>query len=171
MTTLVAVGHIVGSIVALAVLGFLLLRVASWEAERNQERLREEASAKLGVAVDDLNSEALTPKLVQLSAERSSRELLRNRLSDLCGVIRTLWGWGGLLQVVVLLAAIWYTVTESTDRAVYAWFAVGIAIFFWLVSLAFSLVCRVLTGRYPGEAKQTRKALAEFLNNRKVSAA
>jgi len=169
MSRLIAVGHIGGSILALVILGFVLLILLAWESERSKKHLLEEAAAKLGVSVDDLNREELTTRLVQLSAERSSDELLRNRLSDLCGVIRTLWDWGGLLlQAVVIGAALWFTITESAGNAVYAWFAVGVAILFWLASAAFSLTCRLLTGRYPGEAKVARKALAEFLKNRHV---
>jgi hypothetical protein len=83
-------------------------------------------------------------------------------------VIRTVWGWLGLLlQIAVLLGVIWYTFTESAETAVYAWFIVAISLFFWTASVVFSLVCRLLTGRYPGEAKQARKSVAEFLNARR----
>jgi len=93
--------------------------------------------------VDDLNNEELAPKLLQLSSERFSSDLLRNRISDLCGVVRTVWDWlSSLLQIAVLLGVVWYTITESLDTAVYAWFIVAIALFFWIASVVFSLVCR-----------------------------
>jgi uncharacterized membrane protein len=107
---------------------------------------------------------------VQFSSERSSNELLRNRLSDLCGLIRTVWGWlGSLLQVGVLGAAIWFTVTAERENALYAWFAPGLTVLFWVISVLFSLLCFLLTGRYPGEAKASRKGLAQFLKERGTS--
>ena len=172
MELLIAIGNIVGSILAVLVLGFVTILIASWEAQRNHKQVLDEASIKLGVAVADLDKEELTPKLLQLSSERFSSELLRNRLSDLCGVIRTLWGWlSSLLQAAVLLGVVWYTITEGLDKAVYAWFIVAISLFFWIASVVFSLACRLLTGRYPGEAKQARKSLAEFLENRRTGTA
>ena len=170
MQVLVAVGHIVGSILALLVLGFFLLLVAGWETERNTKRALEEMSLALGVPVNDLSKEELAPRLTRLLSERFSSELLRNRLSDLCGVVQTLWGWlGSVLQLIVLVAAAWYAATESSDRAVFAWFAVAVAVFFWIVSAVFSLTCRLLTGRYPGQAKQARKSLAETLKSQSAS--
>jgi len=101
--------------------------------------------------------------------ERFSSELLRNRLSDLCGLILTMWGWLSLLlQAAVLIGVVWYTFTDGTNTAVAAWFIVAIVLFFWITSVMFSLVCRVLTGRYPGQAKQARKMLAEFLKSQQT---
>jgi len=120
----------------------------------------------LGVAVEELDNKEMAPKLIQLSSDRFSRELLRNRISDLCGAIRTVWGWlGSLLQLAVILGVAWYTFTDNLNTAVYAWFIVAISLIFWVTSVAFSLTCRLFTGRYPGEAKQARKSVAEFLNN------
>lgn len=172
MTTFAAIAHIAGSLVALFALGALLLFVAGWESERNKKRVLQDVAAKLGVAVEALNDEHLTEKIIQISSERSSSELLRNRLSDLCGVIRTSWGWlGFILQVVALGTALWYTFTENREAALIAWFAPVIAVFFWIASVLFSLLCYFLTGRYPGEAKLARTGLAQFLNERRTAGA
>ena len=172
MTTLVAVAHIAGSILALIVLGALSLFVVAWESERNKKRVLQELAVKLGVAVDALDNEHLAERIIQVSSERSSNELLRNRLSDLCGIVRTLWGWfGSILQVVALGAAVWFTFTENRHNALFAWFAPGVAVFFWITSVLFSLVCYFLTGRYPGEAKLARKGLAQLLNERRAGGA
>lgn len=168
MTVLVAIGHILGSFLVTAVLGAIVHAVAEWEVERNRKQLRQEAAITLGVAEEDLDNEELIPRVVQLSSERFSNELLRNRLSDFCGSIRAAWGWLGFLsQGAAFLAVIWYTVTDSLGVAVNAWFIVALWFFFWITSVAFSLACRLLTGRYPGQAKLARKALAEFLTNRR----
>jgi hypothetical protein len=166
MEILIAIAHIIGSIVALFIFGFVVLLIAGWERGRIQKQVAEEASVALGVTVEDLDSEELAPKILKLSAEKFSTELLRNRISDFCGLIRTIWGWlGNIIQVLVLLAVVWYTITESTENAVYAWFVLGIAIVFWLVSVIFSLACKLLTGRYPGQAKEARIVAADWVKN------
>ena len=169
MSTLAAIGHIAGSVATSVVLGVIFILVATWEAERNKKRVLEEAAAKLGVAVDSLNDECLSDRIIQFSSERSSNELLRNRVSDLCGLFRTVWGlFGSLIQVGVFGAVIWFTFSESHENALYAWFAPSLSVFFWLTSVLFSLLCYFLTGRYPGEAKLARKGLAQFLNDRRT---
>lgn len=166
MEILIAIAHILGSIIALFIFGFVVLLIAGWEQGRIQKQATEEASVALGVTVEDLDSEELAPRILKLSSEKFSTELFRNRISDLCALIRTMWGWlGNIFQVLVLLAVVWYTVTNSTENAVYAWFALGLAIAFWLVSVIFSLACKLLTGRYPGQAKEARKFAAEWVKN------
>lgn len=166
MEILIAIAHIVGSIITLVIFGFVVMLIAAWEADRNQKQITEEVSVTLRVKVEDLGSEELAPKVIQLSSEKFSTELFRNRFSDFCGLIRTLWDWLSVLaQVVVLLAVIWYTITDNTENAVYAWFIVGISVTFWLVGVIFSLICKLLTGRYPGQAKQARKEAAEWIKN------
>lgn len=167
MEILIAIAHILGSIVALIIFGFVILLIAAWETDRVQKQVAEEVSVALGVRVEDLDSEELAPKLLKLSSEKFSTELFRNRISDFCGLIRTMWGWlGNLTQVLVLMAVVWYSISDSIENATYAWFVVGIAIAFWLTSVIFSLICKLLTGRYPGQAKETRKVAAEWVKNK-----
>ncbi len=169
METLIAIAHILGSIIALFVFGFVVLLIAGWESARNQKQILEETAVALGIRVEDFESEEFAPKIIQMSAEKFSTELFKNRISDFCGLILTMWAWvGNIIQVSVLLAVIWYTYTDSTENAVYAWFVVGIAIIFWLTSVIFSLICKLLTGRYPNQAKEARKAAAEWSRRSKV---
>jgi hypothetical protein len=164
MEILIAIAHILGSIIALLIFGFVVVLIAGWEQDRIQKQVSEETSVTLGVTVEELDSEELAPKILKLSSEKFSSELFRNRISDFCGLIRTAWGWlGNIVQVIVLLSVIWFTITDSTENAIYAWFVLGIAVVFWLVSVAFSLVCKLLTGRYPGQAKAARKVAAEWV--------
>lgn len=166
MEILIAIAHILGSIIAVVIFGFVVIFIGAWETDRNQKRVVEETSVTLGVKVEDLDRDEMAPKILELSSKKFSSELFRNRLSDFCGLIRTLWGWlGTLIQVGVLLAVVWYTFTDNSENAVYAWLIVGVSVFFWLASVIFSLICKLLTGRYPGEAKQARKAAAEWVKN------
>lgn len=167
MDVLIAVAHIAGSLLVGLVVGISVFLFATWMGDRIQKQELEEAASKLGVTVADMNNEEVVPKLIQLSSERFSSELLRNRLSDFCSVIQVVWKWlGTLTQAAVLVGVIWYTFTESKEIAVYAWFLVGIGLFFSISQMLFWFLCRLLTGRYPGQAKGARKALAEFLNAR-----
>lgn len=164
---LVAFAHIGGTVIVSMVLGFLLLALGGWWDTKIQKAADEEASIALGVSVAQLNDEELIPRIIQLSSERYSRELLKNRVSDLGGLVRAVWnGLGSLLSAGVLIAVIWYTITDGLNNAVFVWSTIGIFLFFSFVSVAFSLACRVITGRYPGEASLARKKLAEFLKNR-----
>ena len=115
MEILIAIAHILGSIIALFIFSFVVLLIGSWETDKIQKQVADEASVTLGVKVEDLDIEMLAPKLLKLSAEKFSTELFRNRVSDFCGLIRIICDWlGNIIQVLVLLAVIWYTVTDST---------------------------------------------------------
>tara|TARA_B100000446_G_C10530334_1_gene333464 strand:+ start:1333 stop:1863 length:531 start_codon:yes stop_codon:yes gene_type:complete len=166
MEILIAIAHIAGSIISLLVFGFVVLLIGGWEASKIQKQVSEEASVKLGISVEDLDKEEHATKVLKLSSEKFSSDLFANRISDFCGAIRTIWGWlSNIVQAVVLIAVLWYTLTDSTDNTVYAWFILGISIFSWLISVIFSLTCKLLTGRYPGQAKAARKVAAEWVQN------
>lgn len=167
MELLTAIGHIVGTLVALVIFAFVVLMLSNWEIERNRKAATEEMSLELGVSIEELNNEANQEKILQFSAAKFSPELLRNRLSDLCGTLQTGWGWlSSLLQAGLILCVVWYTITDDLSNAVYAWWAVGIGFTFWLLSAMFSLLCKLLTGRLPGQARQARKMLHVHLEKR-----
>jgi hypothetical protein len=165
---LIAILHIGGATLATIAFGVIVLFVSSWEIEKNNKAELQDLAIKLGVAVEDLADEKLTSRVIELSSERFSNDRLSNRLSDLCGLLRTAWDClGSLLQIGTFLGVVWFTITESLANAIFAWWIVGIGLFFWIVGVLFALACRLLTGRYPGQAKQARKATAEFLSIRR----
>jgi len=164
MDWLIAAAHIFGALLTVSLLNVVSIFVLSWETDRNRKRELDETAIKLGVAPDQLEREDMTPKIIQLASDRFSSDLLSNRVSDLCGVLRTCWGWLGVaLQVGIFISVLWFTASEGKNNAVGAWLMVATSIFFWLSSVAFSLACRLLTGRYPGQAKEARKSLTAFL--------
>lgn len=169
MSALVAIGHIVGALIALVAFGVGVLMLAAWERERNQKVAIEEMSLALGIHVSELENPEHQAKVVQFAADRFSSELFRNRLSDLCGRVQTGWSWlGVLVQVAVLLGVIWYTFTDNLSNSVHAWWIVGIAFFFWIVTAIFALICKLLTGRLPGQARGARKVLAKLVNEQRA---
>ncbi len=168
-----AIVHVVGSLGVTCAFGLLLLFIAAWEQDRVHKRRLQDASIALGVPFSALESDkSLVPRLLQYSSQRLSGEMLRNRLSDLCSILRTAWGWlGTLVQVgiVVVVAVGWAMYSEGRENAIYMWSVLAVAVFFWLAGVAFSFVCLLLTGRYPGEAKAARKSLAAFIEQRNAS--
>lgn len=162
---LVAVGHIVGSIAVYSLLTVGMLALERLWSRRIERGMLEEAAVEFGVPVNTLNNPEVMPKFIKLLSARYSSELLRNRLSDLCGALLDLWAWlGWMSELAVLLAVIWYTATSSVSNAVYAWSIVAIAVIFWLIGVGFLRICKLLTGRFPGQAKQARKVLLTFIN-------
>ncbi|UCV01062.1 hypothetical protein [Acidovorax radicis] len=157
-----AVLHVVGALGLTTAFGVLTIAISAWEQERVRKRRLQDAAIALGVPVAAIENEpSLLPSVMQYASRRSSDELLRNRISDMCGLIRTGWGWlGGLLQVGVMAGVGWYMYTYGAESAASMWAVLFVAVFFWLASVVFSLACVLLTGRYPGEAKLARKAIA-----------
>ncbi len=166
MEILIASANIIGSVVILGLFGFVVILFSAWELTKNQKQALEEASLALAIRVEDLDKEEHLQKLLKYFSEKFSPELFRNRFSDFCGFIRSAWVWlSNIVQAVILIAVLWYTITDDTQNAVYAWSIVGVAIFSFLVSIIFSLTCKLLTGRYPGQAKVARKVVAEWAEN------
>ena len=172
MTALVAIGHVVGALIVLSAFSFGVLAIAAWETERNRKAALEEMSLALGLTIDELDNPENQEKVLRFAAARFSSELLRNRLSDLGGFIQTAWGWlGNLVQVGVVLGVVWYSVTDTPSNAIHAWWIIAIAIFFWISSVAFALLCKLLTGRFPGQTRQARKMLAGQVGKHRANSA
>ena len=170
METIAAFAHIVGAMVGLVAFWTIVRFFELWDNTKNLERFRGELSARFGGNIGTAGSEERDRKTLAYHYEKFNPELLRNRLSDFCGIIRTGWGWlGHGAEVAVLLGVIWFTFSESTQYAVYAWAIVAIDIVFWVVAVLFSLSCRLVTGRVPGEAKEARKKTAEWLRDHGAS--
>lgn len=163
-----AVVHVIGALGGSCAFGILVLLIAVWEQERVEKRRWQDASIALGAPVAALETDvSLIPRLLDYSSQRYSGELLRNRFSDLCGILRTGWGWlGTLIQAGIVVGVGWAMYTSGAENAVYMWSVLAVAVFFWLVAVAFSFACLLLTGRYPGEAKAARKSLAAFIEQR-----
>jgi hypothetical protein len=169
MPALIATAHILGAFIALSALSLSVLMLAGWESERNRKAALNEMSIALVIPVGELDNAEHQARIVQFVATRFSSELLRNRLSDLCGWIQTGWGWlGTFVQVVILLSVIWYTITDDLSNSVHAWWIIAVWFFFWLSSVLFALTCKLLTGRFPGQARQARKMLAEVVEQQRA---
>jgi hypothetical protein len=166
---LVAILHVLGAFIVTFAIGLFVLWLGSWEVERTQKRRLQDASVAIGVPVSALALEGsdVDPRFLSYVSQRFSGELLRNRIADLCGIVRTGWGWfGAFLQLVVVAMVFWDMYESGSGSAVLMWSVVAITLVFWFSSVFFSLVCLLLTGRYPGEPKAARKAIAAFIEQR-----
>lgn len=162
MGILIAVFHLVGAVVGLLALSFLAVLAVTWEKQRNAKRAVEAIALKLGVTVEQLESDGMHAKVMQVLADRFDDELLRNRLSDLCGWVRTGWEWlVALAQFGLIVGVAWAAFSDDLGNAVYAWLVIPMTLLAILVAVTFSLVCKLLTGRYPGEARAGRKSMRE----------
>lgn len=164
---LVATGHIGGAVVATFVLGFFLSRgIAALQARRTRRWLGE-AALTLGVPAEELESPANFEALVKYSHARFTNELLRNRLSDFLGQVLRVWGWFGMLLQAALIAWVIYaTVTDGASNAPYAWFVVVLEVLFDAMALVVGFVCRLFTGRDPGQAYRARAFLSKAAGSR-----
>jgi hypothetical protein len=171
VNTFTAIGHILGSMISVGIIGFGALMFIAWEGEQGRKRRLEEAAIHLGVVVEDLEKNEVMPRFLKYAAEQYSSELLRNRISDFCGYIQIAWTWiTSLLEVAILIGVAWVTFTQDKSSAVYAWAVVAIAFVSIAVNLVFSFSVSVLTGRYPGQAKHARKTIGEVIRERSGAA-
>lgn len=154
-------------IVIIVFVGFHMCtqKLAKWKSRRNQKTALEEASLALGIPVVELENAEHQERVFKFAAEKYSAELFRNRLSDLCGWVQTGCGWMGKLIVGGILIAVIIETFYDADAPVYAWSIVWLAIFFWISSGIFSYICKLLTGRFPGQARQGRKLLQGEIQN------
>lgn len=161
---IIAIAHILGSIIGVFLFGFLILMIAQWESGRNIKRASEELALALRVKVQDLEREDLRPLIQTHLSQKFSSELFKNRFSDLVGVLRNCWNvLGSLAQIAIIVWVAWQAFTGSPEIALYAWSILAVAVFTFLVSLTMGLACKLLTGRYPGEAKLARKATLDWV--------
>jgi hypothetical protein len=169
--TLVAIAHLIGAVLAYFVLGIAAgMGWVLWQ-QRIRQKSYEELSGRFNIPASQVQSEddENSPRMLQYFAERSSSELLRNRLSDFCGVLLVAWNILGLVATLgwFLLIA-WSTFTENKNDANQVWWLFAINLVFVLIAIAFWGICRLLFGRYPGEARRLRKYLAQVVKARSM---
>lgn len=159
---IVAIAHILGVVITQTVLGFLKIWLAAWEQERNSKKTRLVLSMDLDIPLEELDEPEHDKALLEWAAERHSTEKLVNRLADVVGILLTIWNTlGSIVQAGIILAAAWFAFTEDLDNAVFAWVAPVLGILLFIVHYVVAVVCYILTGRYPGQARSSRKIIAE----------
>ena len=141
MEILIGIGHITGSIIIYLIFGYVLMLINIWEQEKTTRQTAQEVSVTSGINISatDLNKEEYVPTLMKFYTEKFNPELFKNRMSDFFGIIITLWGWQAILvQALILVIVLWYTVTDNINNAIYAWLIVGFSVLSWFVNIFIS---------------------------------
>ncbi|MGH1361007.1 MAG: hypothetical protein ACRBC3_19785 [Burkholderiaceae bacterium] len=156
-----AIAHIAGAIAATVSITGLAGVVDYLLLSKRAKNFEREASITLGIPLSELGTNESLTKMRGFLAERYSSELLQNRLSDFARHVQ--WAWL-ILAFVSYLAimgfVVWQAVATDIEISVMAWVATVLWTGAILVSLTFSALCRLLTGRQPGESRYYRKTLA-----------
>jgi hypothetical protein len=104
MSTWQAAGHYFGAIALSVAIGIGWFWLGAWEEDRSRKRSLQELALALGVSVEELHDDRMTPKILDFFRARFSDELFQNRLADLIGVLLTIWRWtGAAIEVLVEL--------------------------------------------------------------------
>lgn len=162
---LIAIGHIVGAFFVTVLIMLGIAMFSDWDQDRRERLRNEELASRLGVSVGRVYTDEIRPKLIEILSQRYSSDLFSNRLSDIASVlILACAGFGLLLTIGIGLFVLWRTVFENRGEAGLIWTVPALIFFFSLAFFIVEYVCRLLTGRYPGEAKCERKNVLKYLN-------
>lgn len=159
-----AVVHIVAALALTGGLIYATLILSRTWGERADRQIHEQISIALGIPVSTLRRGEPTPEFIGHLSGRYSNDLLRNRLSDLWDT--TLLVWDLLAHLMLIAVAgffLWAVAADGREWAKGMWFVPAVFVACKCVEAAMNLMCLALTGRYPGEAKRWRKALAETI--------
>lgn len=166
MDIIIAISHILGSITLTVIFSVFIMYIHTFQEEKYKRQLEVEASVSLGIRIEELYIDEYSASFSRFLFNKFSPDLFKNRISDLCGVIYTLWSWlFGLVQIGVFIGVCWYTFTDSLDNAKYAWSFLIFSFLFWISHMILFLSCRLFSGRYPGEAKNCRKTLSKVVRD------
>jgi hypothetical protein len=153
--------------IAILILDFCWYVFIYWESDKNQKESVVEAMLALKIPPDEAYSEESLQVIYRYISEKYSSEFIKNRFSDFCGSIRMVWDLiGALFRYAFIIILIWKAISEDNMQIFNALFAIVVALFFFIPSLIFSLFCKVLTGRYPGQARKSRSLVVDAILTR-----
>jgi len=120
---------------------------------------------QLRISLDDLASDpAYEPVTKAVLLERNSPDLLRNRLSDFAGLAVTMFGWVVFVAQLAALGAIIYVSIDdgSLSDVPSIWVIPFLTVLYAFCTFVISVLCNLLTGRLPGQAKRTRRSMGSL---------
>jgi len=160
MSILVAVTHVAGVIIAESGLAVLKRVLGHWVDANSIKRYEAEIALKLGISIKELNSGDRQREIHAFFTEKYSSELFGNRISDFCGIILVSFNMlSSFVEIAAFLLIVWKSFFGTLGDIVLLWGVPVFGIVCLVVGVVFSLACSVLTGRFPGEAKNGRKNL------------
>jgi hypothetical protein len=141
----------------------LLLMAGNWLNARSRKATLETMSLDLGLSFEQLDKYSNAQKVLDYGAARFTPELLRNRISDLWGVLWGAFNWLTIfVEAGVFVGVIWTMIQDEPKNVVYLWTILPIALISALLSQLSSSICKLVTGRYPGQARAARKDLVKL---------
>lgn len=162
---MIAAGHIIGALIASVVLSTLLFFFGVWIDKLRAQRVMEQASLDLAVPLSELSSPSFEQSLIRYLGAKYSDDLLKNRISDLVGFLLSAFNWVVLLiELAILGFAVWLALAEDQSNAIYAWLVLPVSLIAFCVAMSVHFACKILTGRYPAQARHARKILAQGIN-------
>lgn len=162
---LIAIGNIVGSVIAIFAIFMVIEKYAEWNKKRRARLSAENLAPILGVPADKVFEDKYRAKRIEFYVQRYSADLFVNRLSDLFNVLLGWWLiFGALLSLGVGLFVLWGTIFEDPSGALLMWSVPALFLFFIISVPIADSTCRLLTGRYPGEAIEKRESVLYLLS-------
>jgi hypothetical protein len=117
-----AFGHFAGAFILMNALGIALIFFSAWVQERRKNTVIADLAVEMGVPEAALDTSEHNEEILKYYSDRYSPELLRNRISDLCGLIYTGWGWLGVfLTWAFFFWVIYVAVTDDASFSIAAW--------------------------------------------------
>lgn len=161
MSIWMGLAHVAGSLVAWLALGVVFSVIDAKVRNGIGARELDMIALRLGVSRDDLDELSGSSAFKMAVLERNSPDLMRNRMSDALGLLSTFVGIFGVLAIIAAVIATAVVTWEDGARGlVISWAVPAITILYLIASLSISAVCYIVTGRAPGQASATRKAIA-----------
>lgn len=170
MEYVIAIAHILGSVIALITMSIALISVESWSEKKELKAATEDAALSLGIPLKDLDDIKHTDAIVEYYHSKYTSERFTNRVADSIGVALTIWGWlGVVVQICFLGFLVWFVIDQGLDGAIYAWTNLMIFLVFYIFGFVVAVVTKTVLGRYPSEPKRSRVLLADYIERQKES--
>lgn len=161
MSIWMGLAHVAGSLVAWFVLGLVFSVIDAKVRTGIGARELDMIAMRLGVSRNDLDGLSGSSEFKMAALERNSPDLMRNRLSDALGLLSMCVGILGILAIIAaIIATAVVTYEDGAQGLVISWAIPAITFLYLIASLSISAVCYIATGRAPGQASATRKAIA-----------
>lgn len=168
MEYVIAIAHILGSVIALIAMSIGLVSVESWSEKKELKAATEDAALSLGIPLMDLDNIKHTDAIVEHYQCKYTSERFTNRVADSIGVILSIWGWLGVVAKICFLGFIVFIVIgHSLDSAIYAWMNLVIYLVFYISGFVVAVVTKVVLGRYPSEPKRSRVLLSDYIERQR----
>lgn len=155
--------HIFGAIILQIVLFVAYCILSLRSMNKYQDYYSMELSMQLGVPIDEIENKENESALKKYLAEKYSDDLWSNRFANLFGYLHYAIRAIGLIAILAYnVMAIYFVVTGLENAHRLLWFGSALMVFYYVIELLLWKSCRFLTGRIPGQPKESLKHLMKL---------